>query len=203
MDDEDKPKSFEEALREIADEVQRGIERVQHGRPRGHRADVRRRRRPGQALHRRRGRLAARPDGEPPDMPFPPAGPAGPAPTSDSQPASSKPSPMGRPAAQRRARTRWTRRRTSRAARWRRWTPAAGRSSPARRAAAHGEGPGPSDALGLVRELRVRDWIDADGEVTLVGARRAAALARPQLTARNAFVGPPRRSLPRRADASS
>jgi hypothetical protein len=40
---------------------------------------------------------------------------------------------------------------------------------------AHGEGPGPSDALGLVRELRVRDWIDANGDVTLVGG---AALAR-------------------------
>jgi hypothetical protein len=33
----------------------------------------------------------------------------------------------------------------------------------------HGEGPGPSDALGLVRELRARDWISADGELTLVG----------------------------------
>jgi hypothetical protein len=35
--------------------------------------------------------------------------------------------------------------------------------------AAHGEGPGPSDALGLVRELRARDWISADGEITLAG----------------------------------
>jgi hypothetical protein len=35
--------------------------------------------------------------------------------------------------------------------------------------AARGEGPGPSDALGLVRELHARDWITADGEVTLVG----------------------------------
>lgn len=34
---------------------------------------------------------------------------------------------------------------------------------------ADGEGPGPSDALGLVGELRARDWISADGEVTLVG----------------------------------
>jgi hypothetical protein len=34
---------------------------------------------------------------------------------------------------------------------------------------ARGEGPGPSDALGLVRELRVRDWIGADGEMTLAG----------------------------------
>jgi hypothetical protein len=34
---------------------------------------------------------------------------------------------------------------------------------------AHGEGPGPGDARGLVDELRARDWIAADGEVTLVG----------------------------------
>ena len=33
----------------------------------------------------------------------------------------------------------------------------------------HGEGPGPEDAVGLVGELRARDWIDAQGEVTLVG----------------------------------
>jgi hypothetical protein len=32
-----------------------------------------------------------------------------------------------------------------------------------------GEGPGPSDALGLARELRARDWIDAEGELTLAG----------------------------------
>ncbi len=36
---------------------------------------------------------------------------------------------------------------------------------------AGGEGPGPSDALGLVRELRVRDWITADGKLTLAGRR--------------------------------
>ncbi len=35
--------------------------------------------------------------------------------------------------------------------------------------AGRGAGPGPSDALGLVRELRVRDWLDADGELTIVG----------------------------------
>lgn len=35
--------------------------------------------------------------------------------------------------------------------------------------ATHGEGPGPSDALGLVRELRARDWLSADGAVTVVG----------------------------------
>jgi hypothetical protein len=38
----------------------------------------------------------------------------------------------------------------------------------------HGHGPGPSDALGLVRELRVRDWIDADGELTLAGRHALA-----------------------------
>ncbi len=35
--------------------------------------------------------------------------------------------------------------------------------------AARGEGPGPRDALGIVRELRVRDWIGSDGELTLAG----------------------------------
>jgi hypothetical protein len=35
----------------------------------------------------------------------------------------------------------------------------------------HGDGPGPNNALGLVRELRVRDWIDADGAVTVAGRR--------------------------------
>jgi hypothetical protein len=34
---------------------------------------------------------------------------------------------------------------------------------------AGGEGPAPGDAIGLVGELRARDWINADGEVTLVG----------------------------------
>jgi hypothetical protein len=34
---------------------------------------------------------------------------------------------------------------------------------------ATGEGPAPSDALGIVRELRVRDWLAADAEITLVG----------------------------------
>ena len=37
--------------------------------------------------------------------------------------------------------------------------------------ASAGEGPGPSDALGLVRELRVRDWITPEGKLTLAGRR--------------------------------
>jgi len=36
---------------------------------------------------------------------------------------------------------------------------------------AHGEGPAPKDALGLVRELRVRDWLDGEGRLTLSGRR--------------------------------
>lgn len=46
-----------------------------------------------------------------------------------------------------------------------RWTVEPGSSALAGR----GDGPSPDDALGLVRELRVRDWISADGEVTVVG----------------------------------
>jgi hypothetical protein len=46
-----------------------------------------------------------------------------------------------------------------------RWTLEPGTST----LAAHGDGPAPRDALGLVRELRVRDWLTADGELTLTG----------------------------------
>ncbi|HWV88089.1 MAG TPA: hypothetical protein VNZ62_21760 [Capillimicrobium sp.] len=35
--------------------------------------------------------------------------------------------------------------------------------------AVRGEGPAPQDALGLARELRVRDWVDADGVLTAAG----------------------------------
>src|SRR3954449_7893408 len=40
--------------------------------------------------------------------------------------------------------------------------------------AAHGEGAGPRDALGLVRELRVRDWLSTEGEITLAGRNALA-----------------------------
>jgi hypothetical protein len=36
------------------------------------------------------------------------------------------------------------------------------------------DGPGPSDPLGLLRELRVSDWVTADGELTLTGRRALA-----------------------------
>jgi hypothetical protein len=34
-----------------------------------------------------------------------------------------------------------------------------------------GEGSGPDDALGVALELRVRDWITVDGELTLAGRK--------------------------------
>jgi hypothetical protein len=34
-----------------------------------------------------------------------------------------------------------------------------------------GGGPGPADALGVILELRVRDWLTADGELTTAGRR--------------------------------
>jgi hypothetical protein len=37
--------------------------------------------------------------------------------------------------------------------------------------AAKGEGPGPVDALGIVRELRIRDWITSEGGLTRAGRR--------------------------------
>ena len=75
-----------------------------------------------------------------------------------------------------------------------RWTVEPGTSA----LSSSGDGPGPSDALGLVRELRVRDWIDADGEVTLTGH---AALQRwlDTADARLDRAGTARRARPRRA----
>lgn len=48
-----------------------------------------------------------------------------------------------------------------------RWTVEPG----TQRLTSRGHGPGPSDALGLVRELRARDWIADDGEITRAGRR--------------------------------
>jgi hypothetical protein len=36
------------------------------------------------------------------------------------------------------------------------------------------DGPGPSDPLGLLRELRVSDWVTAEGELTLTGRKALA-----------------------------
>jgi len=40
--------------------------------------------------------------------------------------------------------------------------------------ASRGDGPAPSNALGIVRELRVRDWIAGDGKLTLTGRQALA-----------------------------
>jgi hypothetical protein len=36
------------------------------------------------------------------------------------------------------------------------------------------DGPGPSDPLGLLRDLRVSDWVTGDGELTLTGRKALA-----------------------------
>ena len=172
MSDEDKPKSFEETLRAIADEVTRGIERVKSGeledlaREFGVDGD-----RAKQFMDDAGEWLRAQTD----------AFNHAPAPAPESDPRSSQ--SESRPAD-----TPWTtfptgagpdpldiptedQGRALAALDSGRWTIEPGTAA----LSSSGEGPGPSDALGLVRELRVRDWIDANGDVTLVGG---AALAR-------------------------
>jgi hypothetical protein len=158
MSDEDKPKSsFEEALRAIADEVQRGIERVQQGDfediARSYGVDAERAKRfvdeAGEWL---------RAQAESVNFEFS-AQETRPARTtwSDDPLRGAGPDPLDTPTDDQG--------RALAALDSGRWTVEPGTSA----LASHGEGPGPSDALGLVRELRVRDWIDAEGEVTLVG----------------------------------
>jgi hypothetical protein len=160
MSDEDKPKSFEETLRAIADEVTRGIERVQRGEGEyGVDADRLKGfmdiaggwlRSQADAFNASQSESAPAPaprhsESRPADTPWTtfPAG-AGPDPLdvpSDDQGRALAALDSGR------------------------WEVEPGTSALSSR----GDGPGPSDALGLVRELRVRDWIDADGEVTQTG----------------------------------
>ena len=163
MSDEDKPRSFEEALRAIADEVVRGIEKVQQGDlddiARTYGVDAERAKR---FMDGAGEWLRAQADAFNAAAPFPTGG------ESVSRPASSPPSwddplsyagpdPLDTPSEDQG--------RALAALDSGRWTVEPGTSA----LSAHGDGPGPSDALGLVRELRVRDWIDAEGEVTLVG----------------------------------
>ena len=158
MSDEDKPKSFEETLRAIADEVTRGIERVQRGElediAREFGVDADRAKRfiddAGDWLRAQADNFNATPFETPEpsrtgDTAWPdPLRAAGP------DPLDTPTDDQGRALA---------------ALDSGRWTVEPGTSA----LSSSGEGPGPSDALGLVRELRVRDWIDADGEVTLTG----------------------------------
>jgi hypothetical protein len=164
MSDEDKPRSFEEALRAIADEVVRGIEKVQQGDlddiARTYGVDAERAKRfmdsAGEWLRSQADAFNAA-------APFPApfesdSRPAEPAPSSWDDPLRhAGPDPLDTPTEEQG--------RALAALDSGRWTVEPGTSA----LSSHGDGPGPSDALGLVRELRVRDWIDAEGEVTLVG----------------------------------
>jgi hypothetical protein len=163
MSDEDKPWSFEEALKQIADEVTRGIERFQSGEfediARNYGIDPDRAKRffdgAGDWL-----RAQAESVSEPAPAPAPPHSPTPSEPASgdwDFEIRAAGPDPLDMPTDDQG--------RALAALDSGRWTVEPGTSA----LASHGDGPGPSDALGLVRELRVRDWIDQDGEVTLVG----------------------------------
>jgi hypothetical protein len=155
MSDEDKPKSLEETLRQIADEVQRGLERVQQGDlediARSYGVDAERAKRfidgAGEWLRSQTDNLGG--------APFP--GTARPETPWEDPLRGAGPDPLDVPTNEQG--------RALAALDSGRWSVEPG----TRALAAHGDGPGPSDALGLVRELRVRDWIDADGQVTLVG----------------------------------
>lgn len=159
MSDEDKPKSFEEALRAIADEVQRGIERVQQGdlediaRTYGVDAD-----RAKRFVDNAGEWLRAQTESFNVEFTAEDTRPAKPSHTWTDDPLrGAGPDPLDVPTDDQG--------RALAALDSGRWTVEPGTSA----LTSHGEGPGPSDALGLVRELRARDWIDADGEVTLVG----------------------------------
>jgi hypothetical protein len=163
MSDEDKPKSFEETLRAIADEVTRGLERVQRGegedlaREYGIDADRAKRfmdtagdwlRSQADAFnvgHSESAPASGRSESRPADTPW------------TTFPTGAGPDPLDVPTDDQG--------RALAALDSGRWEVEPGTSA----LSARGDGPGPSDALGLVRELRVRDWIDADGEVTQTG----------------------------------
>jgi hypothetical protein len=160
MSDEDKPKSFEETLRAIADEVTRGIQRVQQGDledvARTYGVDAER----AKAFIDNAGDwLRAQADNFN----------AAPFEKSESEPARSEdtswadplraagPDPLDTPTDDQG--------RALAALDSGRWRLEPGTSA----FVVFGEGPAPRDALGLVRELRVRDWMSADGEITLAG----------------------------------
>jgi hypothetical protein len=159
MSDEDRPWSFEDALRQIADEVTRGIERFQSGElenmARGYGLDPDR----AKSLFDSAGdwlrSQAENVNFESAPAPAPQEKPA--ATDWDFEIRAAGPDPLDMPTEDQG--------RALAALDSGRWTIEPGTSA----LSSHGDGPGPSDALGLVRELRVRDWIDADGDVTLTG----------------------------------
>jgi hypothetical protein len=163
MSDEDKPWSFEEALRQIADEVTRGFGKFQSGelediaRNYGFDAD-RAKRFMDSAGDWLRSQAESVSEPAPAPAPTPARKPDTPATGDwDFEISAAGPDPLDIPTDDQG--------RALAALDSGRWTVEPGTSA----LAARGGGPGPSDALGLVRELRVRDWIDQHGDVTLVG----------------------------------
>ena len=154
-DDERHPRSFEEAARELADELMRSIERASQADPeeivRAAGVDPERVREwvdgAGEWL---RSQIEGAADGRDPR-------PGSPTPSGEDVLRDAEPHPLDVPTAQQGI--------ALAALDSGRWTLEPGTAA----LSARGGGPGPRDALGLVRELRERDWIDADGGVTLVG----------------------------------
>ncbi len=163
MSDEDRPWSFEDALRQIADEVTRGFEKFQSGEledmARSYGLDPDRAKRfmdtAGDWLRAQAENVSEPATPEPAPAPEPKPEPA----TGDwdFEIRAAGPDPLDMPTDDQG--------RALAALDSGRWIVEPGTSA----LASHGGGPGPSDALGLVRELRVRDWIDQHGDVTLVG----------------------------------
>src|SRR4051812_29735362 len=149
-DEEDRPQSFEEALRAIADEVSRGLQNFKTDDleevARSYGVDAERAKRffdnAGEWLRAQTDNLGG--------MPFPSS------PAKRSEPASrwedgAGPDPLDPPTDDQG--------RALAALDSGRWAVEPGTS----RLTSSGDGPGPRDALGLTLELRVRDWIDAGG----------------------------------------
>jgi hypothetical protein len=158
-DDEGHSRSFEEAARTIADEIRRSIERASQTDP----GQIAR----AAGVDPERVREWVDPAGEWLRSQFEGA-PGGPAGEPDPRPGSSTqasedlfrdagPHPLDIPTAEQGIALA-----ALDSGRWRVEPGAAALS-------VSGGGPGPRDALGLARELRDRDWIDAEGAVTLVG----------------------------------
>jgi hypothetical protein len=149
-DDERDPKSFEETVREIADEVRRSFERAASADPeemaRAAGVDPDRVR---EWVDLAGEWLRSQLDGGR----TPPSRPA----ASEDVFRDAEPHPLDLPTAQQGT--------ALAALESGRWTLEPGTST----LSVRGGGPGPRDALGLVRELRERDWIDAEGAVTVVG----------------------------------
>ena len=153
MSDDEHRDSFEETLRAMAENVRQSLQRVTRGdlddlvRATGLDPDEARRwaQEAGEWMGEQAGRV----------QPGAPAGPPRPATPEDPL----RPHPLDVPTEEQGL--------APAALESGRWTIEPGTSM----LVARGDGPAPANALGLVRELRVRDWIDAAGAVTVAGRR--------------------------------